>query len=933
LRIFLWIFTISFLLRIWFNFFVYEHNAVFACDAAEYLRHAQNILLVFNSLLATFPHSCTACINNFIGHANTEDISFVKQIFSPLQSMSISGPVFPVFILLCFKVFGENPSFQAWASPVIVQSIMSALTCVLIASIGRVCWSQTVGIAAGLIAAFYPGFIINSGRLYSESFACFLLCSIIWLLVNYLVKDKNNYFWGLLLGISLFALQTTRSIMSILTLIIIVFFIISSIFLADKQKQIVKYLLALLTGLALCLLPWLALQKLAFGKASLLVDRVSQYNLFVGNDVDELGWLSVPYPDLTGIEKDKHTDILKHAMQKSPERFLKLMLDKPARLLKLPWNDFRAKIGPIPLNAQTVFHQLILALAAIGIITAFSDYQQFQRPKILARLSILFVGLFHLVYLFFITVPRYGLTAMPELILFSAVGLGCLITAGQKYSTRLVALRAAFATALLLLLSQASPVSLYSTIGSNSEPIHFWLYLSIILKLVVLYFFLLACWRLAAISSITERRYALICICLIVLLVAPAYCLPIRANGRWYEWSKNFQQSGTQIQRIINLNKNQISQFNNSQSFLALNIEGGSNLATDWNILVNDHKLTGPFIPALALAQDFTLVHKDNNNYSIEQESIVKCLCNVTSLSPLDLRQWYLIPLNAKELQLTSITSLASIRVLVQKNTNSVNTIYGAYRSSENFSIIPSLFRFSWEKTYYGVENSNGLTDPAYDQKIESPAKANLAGPYIKLLIPINSTPKIVQQKNSFKSPGYQLNLLQSENKNCNFSSKEYALFFKPQPTILPNNGKNTAYWLVRLSGQIHNISSVNNKIQREKENNRDQRLILWPSLNFSAKTDRFNSKNNTSYISPWLPNYLKSQGNGQPLHFDICFPILINAFNKPLNTIELHFLKNASSGQVEQTESRASENMHLESFLQIYQMNKLPSETQYEII
>jgi 4-amino-4-deoxy-L-arabinose transferase-like glycosyltransferase len=906
LRPFLSIFFISLLVRIWFNCFACQNNAAFACDASEYLRHAQNILLTFNNLLANAPHSYTACFEVLLGQATIGDIALIKQIFSPLQTMAISGPVFPAFILFCYKIFAQSPSAQAWAIPVMVQSFLSALTCVLIALIGRACWGQTIGIVAGLIASLYPGFIINSGRLYSESFACFLLCLILWLIINYLLKGKNNYIWGLLLGISLFALQTTRSIMSVLSIIVIAFFIISAILFADKRKQIIKYSLALLLGFALCLLPWLILQKLAFGKASFIVDRVGQYNFFVGNDVDELGWLSIPYPDLSNIENKKYTAILQQSINKSPERFVKLVLDKPARLFKLPWNDFRTSIGPISFYTQTIFHQLILALAAIGIITNFSIYQQkAQKAKILARLIILFVALFHLVYLFFITVPRYGLTAMPEIILFSAVGLLSIFNALKERAARLIALKIILSTTALLLLSQLNLLS----------EIQFWLFINIALKLAISAFFLFYCWQLTAKSaSYTRRAYALTCIYLIALLATPAYCLPIRANGRWYEWSKNFRQNGSALIRTITINQNQIYQLKNSQSYLAINIEGGSNLASDWNISINNHQLNGPFIPAMSLAQDLSLIHKDNNNYSVEQESILKSLCNVTGISPMDLRQWYLMPLNVKDLQLTNIPT--TLKIIISKCANSCNTVYGAYSPSKNFSIIPSLFRFSWEKAFYGVENQKGLSDPSYDQKIKTNQETDPAGPYIKLLIPTVSTSKGNLQNHSVPFVEDQLVLLQNENKDGNFSNRESVLNFSPPTKTLVKRNETYTYWLVRLCGQINSSENLNT-----------ERLILWTSLNFSSTNAQANKKKSAYYISPWLPNYLncQSQTNKQPLHFDICFPILISAFAEPLNNIELHLLQNSPPD--------VTKNLHINGSLQIYQMNKLPSGTQYEIL
>ncbi len=381
---------------------------------------------------------------------------------------------------------------------------------------------------------------------------------------------------------------------------------------------------------------------------------------------------------------------------------------------------------------------------------------------------------------------------------------------------------------------------------------------------------------------------------------------------------KELSKEGGEIERIIAIDQKQIYRLKNSQSYLAINIEGGSNLATDWSISINGQRLNGPFIPAIALAQDLTLVHKEHDNYSIEQESILRSLCNVTGVSPLDLRQWYLIPVQFKNLQLSDYAK--DLRVTIRKLANNNNTLYGAYNLSKNFSIMPSLFRFSWEKAFYGVENQEGLTDPCYDQKIDQ--TSNGGGPYIKILTPKNSILKANMQTNSTALTDGQLRLLKDESKSGVFSSKEFKLTFNPQDCKLVKREDNP-YWLIRLSGKVDN-----------RRDNKDERLILWTTLNFSSASSQQSNKKSICYISPWLPNYLhcECQKSGQSLHFDVCFPILIGAFSEPLNNIELHLLKIPYDPTKLQT-AQESKNMHVECSVQIYQMNKSLSGIPYEIL
>ncbi len=160
---------------------------------------------------------------------------------------------------------------------------------------------------------------------------------------------------------------------------------------------------------------------------TLAVDRVGHYNLFVGTNTEIQGFLSYPYPDGRGIEEKSFPALLKEAFVRSPSRFIRLILDKPVRLLKCPWNDFRTPIGPFDYKAQIALHQAILLMAIIGILLAgvlspgqdkTAELGGLDKNKVWGRATLFLVFALNLPYLAFITVPRYNLTAMPFLIIF-----------------------------------------------------------------------------------------------------------------------------------------------------------------------------------------------------------------------------------------------------------------------------------------------------------------------------------------------------------------------------------------------------------------------------------------------------------------------------------------------------------------------------------
>ncbi len=96
----------------------------------------------------------------------------------------------PTFLFLCYKLFGKTPSIEYWMIPIAVQCVLTSFVPALLMVIGNNCWNRKTGVIVGILAAIYPGFIVGSGRLYSESFACFLTCLILWLVTAYLTKNR-----------------------------------------------------------------------------------------------------------------------------------------------------------------------------------------------------------------------------------------------------------------------------------------------------------------------------------------------------------------------------------------------------------------------------------------------------------------------------------------------------------------------------------------------------------------------------------------------------------------------------------------------------------------------------------------------------------------------------------------------------------------------
>ncbi len=845
--------------------------------------------------------------------------------------------------------------------PIVAQSLLSALTCVLIAAIGNTCWDKRTGIAAGLMSAFYPGFIINSGRLYSESFACFLICLVIWLVAVYLICDKRDYKWGFLLGASLFALQVTRSIMIGLSIAILALLVASCFLLVGHRRAIGKYLAAALIAFILCLLPWLFLQKMAYGKTSFIVDRRSNYNLYIGNDIDGLGWLRIPYPDCRGIDQSNSWNILSQSINKSPDRWLKLMLDKPIRLLKSPWNDFKSSIGIVTPDWQVTFHQLILAFAVLGLaISSLLITEKFRRPRIVARCIIVLAIILHFIYLLFDTVPRYALTAMPEFILFAGAGVAVILNLIESRRYAIAAISFLAVTLILVFVSNVDILRLTLPFNGVSVTrltmplvegpfalVKFNLLVSILLKLIVGGSFFIACGQLVISWSRLNKNSSspiasLFVVVLLGIFVLPAYSLPLRAHGRWYEWSY-ILNSGERANRCMRVNEILANRLVRKGAYLAVNIEGASDLSTVGDISVNDAKIKGPFIPALAIAQDLSLIKLGQTGQLIaEQEFILKCLCDMSSKSPLDLRQWYLIPVDGAQWK-KIIKNRANVGdqgqadgTLLDINVRKANdnsTIYGAYIFDPRFVMMPSIFRYSWEKVFYGSDNPSVFGDSSYDDRVEHSALANDrygpgTGIYIKLLIPhedmLTGSSKVSGANGNNLSVTAPLKMIDKQYKEIGFSG-ESSLSFKPNEKIIANK-KQDGYWFIRLVGQL--------------DHDNIKELGQSASVQFTHRIDKINGQQDLSYVPVWQPACIKLHNgagdrsnlvfqNDGNLKFDYCFPIMLSAFPGRMKAIQIHLVANKIENRIAEKQDHKN---NLKCCLEIYQVTKPPSGASCEI-
>jgi hypothetical protein len=846
--IFAGIFAGALAIRLWFNFAADHANCAGCCDASEYVRNAAALSSML-SLPQEFWHKFFGCA---FGAASPADLESVRLYMSGLKEVYQAGPVFPIFLTLSFSAAGFLFTGNPLGAPVLVQSVLSAAACCLIADFTSKAWSRSAGYTAGVIAALYPGFIVNSGRLYTESFATFLVCVLLALVVRGFFTTKNVVMRAVAIGLLSACLQLTRSILVIMSLCMVPIMIVQ-----QRTAHWKSGIVSLLLGFACVVVPWVSFQHVAFDKGGIVVDRVGNYNLFIGSNTQTQGWLTFPYPDGRGVEKQSLPNLLAQSYKTSPSRFIRLMLDKPARLFQMPWNDFRTNIGVFDVGAQSLFHQFLLLCAWLGLSLALftaPGKEEPTRAQIYSRLLLLGFAGIHLIYALFITVPRYAVTAMPCLIAFAAAGLVTLVSLwraenSKQLAKRIVLIALAFWAVLHTnlvqpLMDSGVMNSVMSALGVQS-----------LAKLGLLAAFLFAIWTGLQKTS-GYRRIAQIVATVCCLLAIPLMVLPGRVAGRWYEWQKPL--SSDTVSQTLTVSE----QIGDRQTYLMVDTDGADSLnATE--ITVNGKKLTGPVIPGLAVAEDYSVLqHVTNGKVSWEGENIFNYMTKPADLSNSELRQWFLIPIPV------DITAGArgKLAVKISKKATGYDEIvpllYGTYNHGKQL-YIPSPTVYSWEKAFYGVENEAGLTDPRLDESVHVPL-AVTAEPNIRLLIPsqptqepVAATQKSVSVKQeSVIGPKQQsvtgvlnesVNVLkQASIQPVELTARTTAKSFLFSDVPAYNKGD---LWIVRTTGSIKSDNST-----------------ARPSLVLRADCG------GGVYESPWTPNYIWTSQNWT--HFDISTPI-----------------------------------------------------------
>jgi len=842
----------------WFNFGCAHINNAWVADASEYMRDA-------------------IALGRFLCHEPGFYFSYspeLKAALAELRGFSQSGIVFPGYILLAWLVSASPHATTSWQAPVFGQCLLAAFACVFVSLTAELIWNRRTGMICGVLSALYPAYIVNSGRLYSESFATSIVAVVLFSFVRGLVGKPRGRAEMFFMGVNLAMLQLTRSLMIVMS--------VSAFpltFIQEGGRRSLKKLAFLVTGMAVILVPWLCMQKAVFDKASLVVDRVGNYNLYVGTNYSIKGWLSYPYPDVSSIEKKSAPAVLYDNVRSGPLKSLKLLADKPYRLFKFPWNDFRTAIGPISFYWQVAFHQLLLLLCAIGLCLCLfdnSDGKPAGRAIVSARLFLVVYLFFHLLYLLFITVPRYNMTAAPVLLLFAGAGAARLFELTVQDGKR--GLLLIVASVVLFFGARTSDLGIILRFTENAFAAAFILAAFKLLLSILFFLVLYKTFRFAEKPVPSRASLWVIAFCVSLLLAYPA-----RANGRPFEWQCELR-AGDKIIQEITVAK--VEALNNRQVYLLLDSEGVCGLMESGAVSINGIAISSPPVPGISLTQDFAAVKTDpsTNTLYLECEWIYDCMTEPAAMANSDLRQWFWLPVPPAAVQ--SIVEAGVAKVCVE-NKNFLNPakLFGVYipnipnmpsKPKKQSATVGSLDTSSWEKSFYAVESDRTLTDPRYDLSVDfsnrkaailigkdnkergaSPAPGPPAGSLCALLVASAELKKAAAPKLALPLP--------------KMLTVEAGSIKKHQTRLLAGDSiAQSEIWLIRLKGRSSSLGD---------------RACVKPSINvLVGKQDG----SHVTYPCRWMPRELPAAES--PLCFDYCFPLMPSLLPGKISAFDVSF-------------------------------------------
>ena len=377
------------------------------------------------------------------------------------------APLYPYLLGAVYAVVGHDLGIARG-----VQALIGAGACVMIAAAGARLFGLRIGLAAGLILAFYAPAIFLGALLQKSVVDLFLVCSTLYLVAELIDRRRSNAHW-FALGVSVGALSLTRENALVLTLVLFAWALTSVRTLHARLRIAWRAPAAYALGVALLLVP-VAARNMAVGGGFYLTTSQFGPNFYIGNNPAATGsyrGLREGREDPT-FERADATELAQANTGRtlSPSevsRFWRArawayitseplewltLLGRKARLLvsatemiDTEAQESHADYSPLlRLLARFGHFGVLLPLAALGVL---ATWPQRARLRIVYILAIAYAA----TLLVFYVVARYRYPLIPFAVLFAAAGAAALPSLIRSASRQRQAVAAAMVTILAAL--------------------------------------------------------------------------------------------------------------------------------------------------------------------------------------------------------------------------------------------------------------------------------------------------------------------------------------------------------------------------------------------------------------------------------------------------------------------------------------------------
>lgn len=325
------------------------------------------------------------------------------------------GPILSTILATIFTVIGHPPESNDWKIFVAIQCFVHAITAVLVVAlvlqmIGSIRWAT----ATGLAFALYPGALIASGRVMTETLSCLLCVAYILLLL----ATTRRLIWSPLCGFVAGLAWTMK-------VVLLPSVIAGILFLSGLKKLKPAAVVAIFAGIVLTILPWALFSNCFLHRTMITTERASVHNAFIGWDTETDGFqASFPTAKEKMLLVHDPVSVIWGQVLSDPRGTTLLMLEKFARYYGQPFNDFRHQCFGISNTGLIPIHLVYIFLGALGVIAyAAGGFRRLSDSERLAcNLTLVVLSMMQCYFLFEAN-TRYGYTSFPILCAFGALGL------------------------------------------------------------------------------------------------------------------------------------------------------------------------------------------------------------------------------------------------------------------------------------------------------------------------------------------------------------------------------------------------------------------------------------------------------------------------------------------------------------------------------